>query len=193
MPADGTVDAHHHVWDLSVWDLSVRDQPRIAGPSMLPLRRNFGLADLAVPAHAAGVTGTVVVQTVPVTAETPELLALAAGSDLVAGVVGWVDLTDPAVGERLAQLREEPGGAHLVGIRHLVQEEADPDWLGRGDVRRGLRAVAAAGLAYDLLVRPRQLAAAVAAAQALPELRFVLDHLAKPPVATGGARTATSR
>ncbi len=178
--ASGLVDAHHHVWDLSV-----RDQDWITGPELAPLRRDFSLHDLEPEARAAGVTATVLVQTVTVAEETPEFLALAADSDLVAGVVGWTDLTAPDVADTLAELREQPGGAHLVGIRHQVQGEPDPRWLLRPDVLRGLTAVADEGLAYDLLVKPHQLEAAVEAARQLPQLTFVLDHLAKPPIATG--------
>ncbi|MFF7266739.1 amidohydrolase family protein [Streptomyces sp. NPDC008159] len=174
------VDAHHHVWDLSV-----RDQDWITGPELAPLRRDFSLADLEPEARAAGITATVLVQTVTVAEETPEFLALAAGSDLVAGVVGWTDLTSPEVADTLAGLRAGPGGEHLVGIRHQVQGEPDPRWLTRPDVLRGLAAVADAGLVYDLLVKPHQLPAAVEAARRLPRLTFVLDHLAKPPVASG--------
>ena len=176
----GRIDAHHHVWDLAV-----RDQPWIDPDTMAAIRRDFGLADLAPLAAAAGVTATVLVQTVAVAAETPEFLALADGSDLVAGVVGWVDLTTPDVSDALAALRAAPGGGKLVGIRHVVQAEPDLDWLTRPDVRRGLAAVADAGLVYDLLVGPHQLPAAVAAVRALPQLRFVLDHLGKPAVAAG--------
>ncbi|MFJ4621905.1 amidohydrolase family protein [Streptomyces sp. NPDC088812] len=173
-----TVDAHHHVWDLSV-----RDQDWIDGDS--PLRRDFGLADLAPEARAAGVDRTVLVQTVTVAEETPELLALAAAHDLVAGVVGWTDLTRPDVADELARLRELPGGRRLKGVRHQVQSEADPDWLLRPDVRRGLAAVADAGLVYDLVVLPHQLPSCVRAAARHPGLTFVLDHLGKPPVASG--------
>ncbi|NGN64556.1 amidohydrolase family protein [Streptomyces sp. A7024] len=173
-------DAHHHVWDLSV-----RDQEWITGAAMAPIRRDFAMADLEPEARAAGVTRTVLVQTVTVAAETPEFLALAAAHDLVAGVVGWTDLTAPSVAEELARLRELPGGEHLVGIRHQVQGEPDPRWLEREDVLRGLRAVEAAGLTYDLLVLPHQLPAAVTAARAVPGLSFVLNHLAKPPIAAG--------
>lgn len=175
------VDAHHHVWDLSV-----RDQDWITGPAMAPIRRSFGVADLAPEARAAGVGSTVLVQTVTVAEETPEFLALADTSELIAGVVGWTDLTAPDVADTLAALRELPGGDKLVGIRHQVQGEPDPEWLLRADVRRGLTAVAAAGLAYDLVVLPHQLPAATAVAALLPQLTFVLDHLGKPPVATGG-------
>ncbi|MGH4030197.1 amidohydrolase family protein [Actinomycetota bacterium Odt1-20B] len=174
------IDAHHHVWDLSV-----RDQDWIKGPELTALRRDFTLPDLAPEAQAHGVTATILVQTITVPEETPEFLALAARSDLVAGVVGWTDLTAPDVASALAALRELPGGEHLVGIRHQVQGEPDPEWLLRPDVRRGLAAVAAAGLTYDLIVTPPQLPSCVRAAAALPELTFVLDHLGKPPIASG--------
>ncbi|MEU2582171.1 amidohydrolase family protein [Streptomyces avermitilis] len=175
-----TVDAHHHVWDLSV-----RDQDWITGPELQPLRRNFTVADLEPAARAAGIDRTVLVQTITVAEETPEFLALAAESELIGGVVGWTDLTRPDVADELARLAELPGGAYLRGIRHQVQGEADPDWLLRADVRRGLAAVAGAGLVYDLVVLPHQLPACVEAAADLPELTFVLDHLGKPPIASG--------
>lgn len=173
-----TVDAHHHLWDLSV-----RDQDWIDEDS--PIRRDFTVADLAPEAAAAGVDRTVLVQTITVAEETPEFLALADTHDLIAGVVGWTDLTRPDVTDELARLRELPGGRFLKGIRHQVQGEHDPEWLLRADVRRGLTAVAGAGLVYDLLVLPHQLPACVKAAAALPELTFVLDHLGKPPIASG--------
>lgn len=174
------IDSHHHVWDLTV-----RPQPWITGEALAPLARSFSAADLAPEASAAGVVAAVVVQTVCLPEETSELLALAAGSDLVAGVVGWTDLTAPDVRDAIAALREQPGGGRLVGIRHQVQEEPDPEWLLRADVRRGLLAVADAGLAYDLVVQPHQLPAAALAAAGLTGVTFVLDHLGKPPIATG--------
>ncbi|MER5631385.1 amidohydrolase family protein [Streptomyces nitrosporeus] len=174
------VDAHHHVWDLSV-----RDQEWITGEELAPIRRTFTLGELEPEARAAGVGATVLVQTVTVAEETPELLALAAGGGLVAGVVGWSDLTAPDVAGTLAALAALPGGDRLAGIRHQVQDEPDPEWLLRPDVLRGLAAVADAGLVYDLVVRPHQLPAAARAAQLLPGLTFVLDHAGKPPVATG--------
>ncbi|MGW2606999.1 amidohydrolase family protein [Streptomyces mirabilis] len=177
------VDAHHHVWDLSV-----RDQDWITGTELRPLRRDFGVADLAPQARAAGVDRTVLVQTITVPEETPEFLALAEQGELIAGVVGWTDLTRPDVADELARLRGLPGGRHLKGIRHQVQGEPDPEWLLRPDVRDGLAAVAEAGLVYDLVVLPHQLPACVRAAAGHPGLTFVLDHLGKPPIATGALR-----
>ncbi len=171
------VDAHHHVWDLSV-----RHQPWLDQPDLAPLRRNFLLSDLEPEAASEGVTSTVLVQTVAEPGETPEMLALAAGSDLIAGVVGWVDLQAPDVADAIGTLRELPGGDLLVGIRHPVLVEPDSDWLTRPAVLRGLADVAAAGLVYDVVVMPRHLRAAVAAAEATPQLTFVLDHFGNPEI-----------
>jgi L-fuconolactonase len=173
----GIVDAHHHVWDLSV-----RAQPFLDQAELVPLRRNFLLSDLEPLAAAEGVTSTVVVQTVTEPDETPEMLELAAGSDLVAGVVGWVDLEAPGAADAIGALRELPGGDFLVGIRHPVLIEPDSDWLARPAVLRGLADVAAAGLVYDVVAMPRHLHAAVAAAVATPQLTFVLDHLGNPEI-----------
>jgi L-fuconolactonase len=169
------IDAHHHVWNLGV-----RDQPwLIALPS---LRRSFAIEELRPSLLRHRIDATVLVQTIPIPEETPELLDLAESDPQVAGVVGWVELTAPDVADRLAEL--ELASNALVGIRHPVQDEPDPGYLDRREVRRGIAAVGAAGLAYDLLVRPTQLPAAVAAARALPEVRFVLDHGGKPSIAT---------
>jgi L-fuconolactonase len=186
------IDAHHHLWDLAA-----REHRWLAGgqqwasdEELARLRRSFTLSDLAPLAAAAGVTGTVVIQTVTEPWETPDLLALAvgqghAGGGLLAGVVGWTDLTAPAVGDAVAGLRVLPGGEFLRGIRHPVLTEADPGWLARPAVLRGLRALAAAGLSFDIVALPHQLPAAVTAARAVPELSFILDHLGSPPVPPG--------
>jgi L-fuconolactonase len=174
------IDAHVHLWDerrRSTYDWMTDD--------MAAIRRPFGLEDLRPHAVAHGVEGVVLVQTCSRLDETQDFLVLAATDPLVAGVVGWVDLADPAVPDRLAELRSLPGGSRLVGVRHQVHDEPDPDWLLREDVRRGLRAVEEAGLTYDLLVRTRELPAVLETALAFPELRLVIDHLAKPPVAAG--------
>ena len=174
------IDAHHHVWDLTV-----RDQDWIRGPEMNSLRRSFSMADLRPEAERAGVTASVLVQTVTVRDETPEMLALAVSDPLVSAVVGWTDLTAESIADDLAALASGPGGRYLSGIRHQVQSEPDPGWLRRPDVLSGLRAVAAAGLCYDLVIRPHQLPAASSAAAAVPELFFILDHAGKPPIADG--------
>lgn len=171
------VDAHHHLWDPAL-----RDYPWMTDA----LREPRGLADLRSVTEPAGVGATVAVQAATSEEETTWLLALAADSGgLVAGVVGWVDLEAPDVADRLEVLRGAPGGERLVGIRHPVHDEPDDEWLDRGSVRRGLRAVAEAGLTYDLLLFPQHLGPAVRVAEALPELALVVDHGAKPRIADG--------
>jgi L-fucono-1,5-lactonase len=170
------VDAHHHFWDPGR-----ADYPWLTD-ELAVIRRAFTPKDLAPSLAAAGVDGTVLVQTRSSLEETREFLATAAGTPFIRGVVGWVDLTDPAIGDVLAELRQGPGGDRLVGIRHQVHDEPDPDWLLRADVQRGVRAVGDTGFAYDLLVRSRELPAALATARALPGTSFVIDHIAKPPI-----------
>jgi L-fuconolactonase len=166
------IDAHHHLWDLSR-----RAQPWMDGAWADPIARTFTLADLRPHLAAHGVDATVVVQASSSYDETRELTAIAAGSGgLIAGVVGWTDLTRP----------RPPLPAGLAGVRHQVQDEPDPRWLCRPDVRRGLALVADAGLVYDLLVTPRELPAALDTVRALPQLAFVLDHAGKPRIADGG-------
>jgi L-fuconolactonase len=176
----GRIDAHHHFWDPLRYAY-----PWMAGELLDPIRRPFGPEDLRPELRQGGITGTVLVQTISDIAETRELLQIAASTDFVYGVVGWVDLTSPSVGDDLDALRSDETGRWLVGIRHQVHDERDPEWLCRGDVRRGLAAVAARDLAYDLLVRARELPAATKTAAAFPDLRFVLDHIAKPRIVDG--------
>ena len=149
------IDAHHHFWDPSRYNY-----PWMQGEALDPIRRPFGPADLRGELQQAGVTGTVLVQTVSDITETREFLKVAAATDYVQGVVGWVDLTSPKVGDDLDALLAGEGGAFLVGIRHQAHDEPDPEWLCRDDVRRGLAAVQARGLSYDILVRARELPAA---------------------------------
>jgi L-fuconolactonase len=176
-PATGILDAHQHVWDLAA-----HAQPWLELPGHEPLLRNFSEADLRPQAQAAGVTATVVVQTVTEASETPELLAIASASGLIAGVVGWTDLESLSVADTLAAVRAEPGGDALVGIRHPVLIEADPGWLTRPAVLAGLAAVGAAGLCYDFVVPPDLLPVAADAAAACPDVTFVLDHLGNPQI-----------
>ena len=151
---------------------------------MTPIRRTFGIAEFEALAQANGVTASVVVQTVPEVAETEELLDLAAATPLVAGVVGWVDVAAADVGDQLDRILALPSGSWLVGIRSLVQYEPDPDWLSRRSVVDGLAEVAARGLCNELLVLPHQLDAAASAVSEVADGRFVIDHLAKPPIAS---------
>jgi L-fuconolactonase len=152
--------------------------------SMAAVRRSFGPDDLQPEIDHLGIAGTIVVQALPSLEETAELLATAAITPFVRGVVGWVDLTSRHVSTHIQDLRAGPGGEWLVGIRHQVHDEDDPDWLRRDHVLRGLAVVEAAGLVFDLLVRTRELPAAVEVGRDLPQLRLVLDHLAKPPIAS---------
>jgi L-fuconolactonase len=173
-----TVDAHHHFWDTSRSD---RDYYWM-GDDLAAIRGRYGPDDLRPLIRDAGIDRTVIVQTIPSVPETEEFMATAAATDFMAGVVGWVDLTDPAVEEHLARLKGRPDGRYLVSIRHQVHDEADADWLSRPDVRRGIAAVGRAELAYDVLVRSRELPAALALVQAFPDMRFVVDHIAKPDI-----------
>ncbi len=175
----GTVDAHHHLWVRAR-----HPQPWIDPATMAAIDADFTPDDLARVTRAAGVTETVLVQANSTEAETVDLLGVAADHPLVRGVVGWLDVTAVDVTDRLARLRTARGGHLLVGVRYSVQDEPDPAFFDRADVRRGITAVGAAGLAFDLLVRQHQLGAAGRLARDLPEVRFVLDHLGKP--ALGG-------
>ena len=176
MSRAGRVDAHHHLWDPGRRAYPWMDE------SVAAIRRPFGVADLDAAAGPEGFQATIAVQAVSSVEETEELLDAAAAPGRVAGVVGWVDLADPEAAATMAALRARPGGRSLVGVRHQVHDEPDPDWLLRDQVLEGLAAVADAGLVYDLLVRERELPAARAVAQRLPELTLVVDHLAKPRI-----------
>lgn len=170
------IDAHQHFWDPAV-----RTYPWLEGEWADVIRRRFEPADLAPHLRRHEMAGSILVQTLPSYDETLEFLETASGTDTVLGVVGWVDLTADSVADDIAGLLEAAGGGLLVGIRHNLHDEDDPEWLLRPDVMRGLMAVRDAGLAYDLLVRTRELPAAVRAASRVDDLRMVVDHVAKPP------------
>ena len=174
------VDAHVHFWGPAELE-----RYEWMGPEMDAIRRPFGPENLRGQLERHGFDRAVLVQTHSSLDETRAYLELAETTAFIGGVVGWVDLTDPGVGETVAALLDGPGGRYLVGIRHQVHDEPDPDWLLRGDVRRALHTIGEAGLAYDVLVRTRELPAALETVRLLPELRFVIDHIAKPPIATG--------
>jgi L-fuconolactonase len=170
------IDSHHHFWDPTR-----REYPWLAGDALTPIRRPFGPGDLRPLLEDNGVDQTILVQTISSVDETREFLETAATSDFVAGVVGWVDLTSPAVDQVLASLVSDL----LVGIRHQVHDEPDPEWLLGEAVQRGIDAVGEAGLVYDLLVRSRELPAALATVKRHRDISFVIDHAAKPLIAGG--------
>jgi len=160
------VDSHQHFWDPAR-----ADYPWMTDE----LRRRYGPDDLEPLLREHGVAGTVVVQARHSLDETRELLAVAATTPFVLGIVGWIDLTGD-VERQLAGL-----DGTLIGVRHQVHDEPDAGWLLRDDVQQGLRAVGEAGLVCDLLVRTRELPAAVETVQRNPGTKFVLDHVAKRP------------
>ncbi|WP_265445487.1 amidohydrolase family protein [Flexivirga meconopsidis] len=175
------VDAHHHLWDPGR-----RHYPFLDGTDLAPVRKRYGLGQLRATMIQLGVARTVLVQTLSDPAETGEFLSIAAASDgLIAGVVGWADLTAPDLEERLVAMQDSPGGHLLVGIRHQIQDEPDPGWADRDEVVRGVRTVGAAGLVYDLLLREPQWKAGCRLVESCPDTSFVLDHAGKPPIASG--------
>jgi L-fuconolactonase len=167
------VDAHQHFWK---YDPAA--YPWI-GEGMQRLARNYLPADLAPLLQADGLRGSVAVQARQTLEETRWLLSLADAAPVILGVVGWVDLRSPEVGE---QLREFAGNPRFVGVRHVVQDEPDPRFLLGDAFVAGLRQLHGFGLSYDLLLFPPQLQAAVELVGMMPEQRFVLDHLAKPRI-----------
>jgi len=173
------IDSHQHFWSYSA-----ADYPWI-GAGMERLARDYLPGDLGPVAAAEGIGGTVAVQARQTLEETHWLLGLAEQHPLIRGVVGWVDLRSPRVAEQLAAVADRK---HLVGMRHVVQDEPDPRFLLGPEFVRGLKSLEPVGLTYDLLLYPQQLPAAVELAASLPEQPFVLDHLAKPRIAAWNAR-----
>ena len=170
------IDAHQHFWHY------VPDQYPWIAPDMAVLQRDYMPADLAPLLIAADLDGSIAVQARQTEAETEWLLALAEQSPFIKGVVGWVDLRGPDVRERLAYFAANP---HLRGVRHVVEDEADSEFMLQPDFVRGIAALAEFDLVYDLLIRSPQLPAARRLVSLFPTQRFVLDHLAKPPIAAG--------
>jgi L-fuconolactonase len=174
MPA--RIDAHQHFWQRGRFHYPWMPEP----PS--PLARGYLPRDLFPILERNRFEGSVAVQAAQDVAETEWLLELAAEHPFIRGVVGWVDLTDARVGDTLDRLQRNP---RFKGVRHLVQDEPDDEWLLREDVVRGLRELESRGLPYDLLLYPRHLPVVPRLAEQVPRLRMVIDHIAKPPIATG--------
>jgi L-fuconolactonase len=170
------IDSHQHFWHYSA-----AEYPWI-GVGMERLARDYLPAELAPLVAAEGIDGSVAVQARQSIEESRWLLALAAGHPFVKGVVGWVDLQSDRVGEDLDALAQD---RKFVGVRHVVQDEPDPRFVLGTAFGRGLRHLQRHGLTYDLLLYPHQLPAAIDLVGRMPELPFVVDHLAKPPIASG--------
>ncbi len=170
------IDSHQHFW---------RYRPETHGwidERMGVLKRDYLPEDLEPLLRARGVDGCVAVQAAQTLDETRFLLDLSDRHAFVQAVVGWVDLCSPEVERQLAVLARHP---RFKGVRHIAQSEPDDRFLVREDVQRGIAALEPFALAYDILIYARQLPAAIELARRLPRQRFVLDHLAKPEIATG--------
>ncbi|WP_438383132.1 amidohydrolase family protein [Asaia sp. BMEF1] len=171
------VDAHQHVWSLSNPFHSWPDA-ELGG-----LYCDYGMQDWAAVAHSAGVTRSVLVQAQEDWRETLWMLSLAARHPTIAGVVGWIDLTHTEAPERIAWLAGQPG---LKGVRPMLQDMEDEDWLLSPELRPALKALCRHGLRLDALIRPRHLDMLCRFRRAWPELPLVIDHGAKPDMTGGG-------
>ena len=168
------IDSHQHFWDISRFRYPWMPE----GES--PLRRNFLPSDLQPILDRNRFDGSIVVQANVVIEETHWLLDLAQQHEFIRGVVGWVDLTDPHLGTTLDELQRHH---KFKGVRHLVHDEPDVNWLLRDDVLHGLRELARRGIPYDLLLRPPHLPLVPRLAEQIPDLHMVIDHIAKPLIA----------
>lgn len=168
------IDAHQHFWRVGKFDY-----PWLS-PELGVLYRDYLPEQLEPVLEKNDVEATVLVQASNSVAESRWLLELADQYSFIKGVVGWVDLTDPNVDQQLNELVVEP---KFKGVRHLVESESDDRWLLRPEVINGLRKLADYNLTYDLLIQPRHLDHALQLVKEIPELNFVIDHLAKPAIA----------
>ena len=169
------VDTHQHFWNLD----------EVAYPWLVPaygpIYRNFAPDELAPQLAACGVDKTVIVQSMNSYADCDSMLAIAAAYEWVAAVVGWVPIHDPAEADR--KLDEYTANPHFKGIRHLIHDEPNPDWVVQKQVIDGLRLLAARGMTYDVVaVFPNHLRHVPTLAKQVPDLKMVIDHLAKPPL-----------
>ncbi|HEX8667550.1 MAG TPA: amidohydrolase family protein [Allosphingosinicella sp.] len=170
------VDAHQHFWRLDRGDYGWLT------PALGRIHRDFLPHDLAPLLAQAGIDRTILVQAAPTEAETDFLLELAAATPFVAGAVGWIDFDAPDAAGRVEQAAARPG---LVGLRPMIQDLPDEAWVARPDLDPVFDAIAAAGLRFDALVKPRHLPHLRARLNRHPELLVVIDHGAKPDIAGG--------
>ena len=165
------IDTHQHFWKYSP-----EEYPWI-GEGMEVLAQDRLPSDLKPLLTEQGIEGTVAVQARQVIEETEVLLAMADEYDFIKGVVGWVDLRNPDVEEQLDRFRDK---GKMVGVRHVVQDESDPQFVLREDFMRGIGKLKTYDLMYDILIFPHQLPAAIELVREFPEQVFILDHIAKP-------------
>ena len=170
------IDAHQHFWTVR------RDDYGWLTPKLEPLYRDFQPDDLAPLLAEGGIGRTILVQAAPTVAETRYLLQLAAGTESVAGVVGWIDMASDTAAGDLAELAEDPG---LVGIRPMIHNIDDPAWIVRPELAAATQAFIDRGLRFDALVRPVHLPYLLEFLRRHPELKTVIDHGAKPDIAEG--------
>ncbi|MFT6108063.1 MAG: L-fuconolactonase [Planctomycetota bacterium] len=170
------IDAHQHFWSFDA-----ERYPWIVDGGLDALRRDFLPDHLRPLLDAHGISSTIAVQACHTEEETEWLLGLAAQYPWIVGVVGWIDLAEGDIPEKIARLRALPGGDRLVGIRHVIQDEP-AGFMDAEPFRRGVRALGAADLAYDLLIFERQAEEAVRFCRALDGQRIVLDHIGKPRI-----------
>ncbi|WP_116131029.1 amidohydrolase [Tropicimonas sp. IMCC34043] len=170
------IDAHQHFWKIARGDYDwMTDEVAAIRHDILP-------SQLEPLLHRHVIAGTVVVQAAATVAETEFLLSLAQDHAFIRGVVGWVDLADPAAPETLDRLCLNPA---FKGVRPMLQDIADTNWIAQPSVVANLRALAGRGLRLDALVTPRHLGVLAEVAQQVPELPIVIDHCAKPVIAGG--------
>lgn len=167
------IDAHHHFWHYDPVEYNWIDD------SMRVIRRDFLPADLKAVIDSAGIEGVISVQARQTLEETRWLLDFAEKLDFIHGVVGWAPLIDPAAGEILAQMAQNP---KLRAVRHVLQGEPDPFYMLRDDFNRGIGALNPLGLAYDILIFEHQLPQTIEFVDRHPDQVFIVDHLAKPRV-----------
>jgi len=173
------IDAHQHYWIYNPREYGWIDD------SMATIRRDFLPDDLKLELERENFDGSVLVQTRQTWEETRWLLELAGASPRTLGVVGWADLRSPEIRSQLEAIAANP---KLVGIRHIVQSEPDGNFLLGEEFLRGVSMLEEFGLAYDILVYSRHLPVAAEFVKRFPGQRFVLDHMAKPPIKNGEIR-----
>lgn len=173
------IDSHQHFWSLARGDYGWLT------PDLEPLYRDFQPSDLEPHLRAAGISQTILVQAAPTVAETQYLLELSAQTPFVAGVVGWVDLLAADAPDVIANLARDP---RLRGLRPMLQEIPDVDWIRQPALDPALAAMVDHGLRFDALVRPTHLPSLRHMMRRHPDLPVVIDHGAKPRIADGERR-----